>query len=196
MSTIVKWVLGILVIIIIIGVLWHIGIFGGTTTTTPVQQSAAVSNSTTTANSTVVSDSSIDAINASINAQATSIAKALSAAGGTPSATQISAIASTFQGSNTLMANLITGLTARITNARSAGGSLTVEQTEQAQLTDLGHQLSNMTSQVSAATANTATAYPTTAARQQALKQLLVAQTDLKAAQADIATIVKELGVK
>jgi hypothetical protein len=190
-----KWVIGVVVVVIIVIVLWWSGIFGGSTPA-PVQQSATVVNSIATstvapatgnqANSVI--DSSVSGIDAQISAINTTMAGIK-----TPTKSQVSALAVSFQGVNVSLGQLAVVLTTRITNAKTGGTSVTGLQ---AALVDLNHQLSNMTSQVGAAAKNVMATSSTSVTYQQSFKQLQTAQTYLQAARSDVGIVLQGLNIK
>ena len=79
------------------------------------------------------------------------------------------------------------------TNAQTAGTSVTGAQ---AALSDLGTQISNMTSQAGTAAKNAMATSSTAATITASFKQLQAAQAYNTAARADIQSIVQTLGIK
>lgn len=184
-----KWVIGIVVVIIIVLGLWMSGVFGGASTT-PTQQSAAVKNSMPTEGA--LADSVIDMDVASIDGQIKTINTTLAGLS-SPTKSQLSTLAGNFQTVNGALSKLIMKLNARFSNARNSGMPASNIQTT---LGDLNLQLSNMTSSASTAGKNAMATSSAAAVLQQSLKQLQSAQTYLQNARADIATVLQGLAIK
>ncbi len=177
------WIILVAVVVIIIIAFWWSGIFG---TSAPAQQSAATVNS--------VNSLLTEAI-AAIDAQIAIINIEVPALSTTSSKTQIGTVAGNFQTVANLIRTLSITLGADISNAHNAGTSSASTAAAQAALQDLSRQLSNMTSQANAADENVMATSSTTATLQHSITQFKVAQTDLKAARADITTIVQKLDI-
>ena len=179
-----KWVLGVVVIVIIAALLWMSGLFGGS------QQSATVSVNN---QNSALPDATYNSAIASIDAQIASVSKQIDAMGKTPTKAQISATASGFQGVANSMTALVVPLKARITNAQTSGVSVAPAT---AALADLGRQVANMTSQAGVATKNATATSSNSATLLQSQKQLQTALTFLKGARADFTTIAHTLNIQ
>lgn len=187
-----KWILAIVIIVVLVVLAWWSGIFGGSSAApaTQAQQGAAAATAVPTTQPTdpTLTDASLDANVATIDTQLGTISAALANPGTSPSAAQVVQWAGAEASASGLMVKLGAKLQVRAGNAKIT--------TQQRVFMDLSSQLSNASSQAGSALKNGGGTTSTSAARQQALKGLMAAQTALVAARADVATLVSAIGIK
>lgn len=190
MSSNLKWALGAVAVVLIGGVAWNSGVFGGSAT----EQTATVANTVIPTGNTDTASAAASLDVASLDAAIKAFNDGITAAGTAPTKAQLASLSDSAKAISAQMNTLGLKLQTQGINAHISKDATTKLQ---AALRDMSAQLSNMGSQVSTAAKNSmSTSTAAMNMSKDTVKQLQKAAEYLKAARADIDSVVAIITAK